>query len=199
MANVLEVLRDVANARSDYRAAPPAVRSEAAKRFARGIGCILATQLKDANGARTIWCQQYDALTLAPCAARNFEPTAACANESSRLLELLMSLPEPSPATIAAVDAGVTWLQHAALHNVAWDRSKRENTGLVEHPGAAPLWARFYDLETGAPIFGDRDRTIHYAVTEISTERRLGYNWYGTWPARALKLHTTWRTRVAAR
>jgi hypothetical protein len=49
-------------------------------------------------------------------------------------------------------------------------------------PGAAPLWARFYEIGTDKPIFGDRDRTIHYNVTELSSERRLGYQWYGAWP-----------------
>ena len=54
--------------------------------------------------------------------------------------------------------------------------------GLLAAPGAPPLWARLYEIGTDRPIFGDRDRTIHYDVTELSSERRLGYQWYGGWP-----------------
>jgi PelA/Pel-15E family pectate lyase len=63
----------------------------------------------------------------------------------------------------------------------------------VVSPGAPPLWARLYELDTDKPIFGDRDRTIHYVLGEISNERRAGYTWYGDWPASALAMYDTWK------
>ena len=36
------------------------------------------------------------------------------------------------------------------------------------------------------PLFSDRDGKIYDDVSEISKERRTGYDWYGTWP---LQLH----------
>ncbi len=198
MTNVLELLRDVAKGHRDYKFVPAAQRDEAAKRFARGIDCILATQLKTTSGELTVWCQQYDALTLAPCAARNFEPTSECAAESARLVELLLSIPQPSPAIVTAIDAGVAWFKRVALHDVVWDRAKTDGSGLVPTPGAPLLWARFYELDTHVPIFGDRDRTIHYNVTELSPERRLGYSWYGNWPEHALEVYNAWHGRIAA-
>jgi hypothetical protein len=42
------------------------------------------------------------------------------------------------------------------------------------------------------PIFGDRDRSIHDDVNELSPERRNGYSWYGTSPAKALAAYQAW-------
>jgi PelA/Pel-15E family pectate lyase len=124
------------------------------------------------------WPQQLDPLTLKPCAARNFEPISECSNESVGLTLFLMSIPQPSRQISAAIDGAMAWFKQRALHGVTWDRNATAGTGLVEKPGAPELWARFYEIGTGRPVFGDRDRTIHYAVTEISEERRHGYGWF---------------------
>jgi hypothetical protein len=42
------------------------------------------------------------------------------------------------------------------------------------------------------PIFGDRDRSIHVDVNELSLERRNGYGWYGTRPAEVLAAYADW-------
>jgi PelA/Pel-15E family pectate lyase len=42
------------------------------------------------------------------------------------------------------------------------------------------------------PIFGDRDRSIHDDVNELSLERRNGYGWYGSWPTAVLAAYETW-------
>jgi PelA/Pel-15E family pectate lyase len=163
----------------------------------RGLRCILDTQLKDAAGRKTTWCQQYDALTLKPCAARNFEPIADTAQESTSIVVFLMSLSKPSAEVVAAVNGAIDWFQRAAQRDLVWVREPSKNRGeLVSRPGAPLLWARFYDPGTLTPIFGDRDRTIHYVLTEISAERRAGYAWYGTWPAAALATYQTWRKTV---
>ena len=44
-------------------------------------------------------------------------------------------------------------------------------------------WARFYELGTDRPIYGDRDGEVHYTLEELSQERRDGYAWHGRWPA----------------
>jgi len=36
-----------------------------------------------------------------------------------------------------------------------------------------------YELGTNRPIYGDRDKKIHYSLEEISEERRKGYSWEG--------------------
>jgi len=47
-------------------------------------------------------------------------------------------------------------------------------------------WARFYELQTNRPIYGDRDGRIHYTLEEISEERRTGYSWQGEYGVRAM-------------
>jgi PelA/Pel-15E family pectate lyase len=196
MVHVLQLLGDVAD-NPDYAFVPASLRHDAASRRDRGIRCVLATQLVDGNRRQTVWCQQYDALTLLPSAARNFEPIADNSKESASIAAYLMSLPKPSAEIVASVDRAVEWFNRAALTDLAWVREPGKMVGaLTPTPGAPPLWARFYDPGTFTPIFGDRDRTIHYDVTEVSAERRAGYAWYGDWPAAMLETYKTWRLAV---
>jgi PelA/Pel-15E family pectate lyase len=177
MVHILELFRDCAGRQKEFAFISPDVAAEAAKRMARGVDCVLATQLRNPHGRLIVWGQQHDALTLKPCAARNFEPISECSSESAGLVRFLMSLPQPSPRIVSAVDGAVVWFKEQALHDVAWDREAATGSGLVPKPGAE-IWARYYEPGTGRPIFGDRDRTIHYVVTELSVERRKGYAWF---------------------
>ncbi len=196
MAHALALLRDVAAGRGEFAFVPAAQRQEAQRRLDRGIRCVLATQLHGADGRPSVWCQQYDMLTLRPSAARNFEPIADCSQESATLAELLMSLPHPSPEIVAAVDGAMAWFERTALHDVKWVREPAKSRGeILPAPGAPLLWSRYYDPGTTTPIFGDRDRTVHYDVAELSAERRAGYAWYGTWPARARETYQAWRKK----
>ena len=182
MLRALAILQDVAGRTAGYGFVPEVRRVEAARRLQRGIDCILATQIRLPDGRRTVWCQQHDALTGRPCAARNFEPIAASALESAAVCRFLMSLPATTPAVSKAIADAVAWFERVALHDVEWRRASVTGNGLLAAPGAPRLWARLYEIGTDKPIFGDRDRTVHYSVTELSSERRLGYQWYGDWP-----------------
>jgi len=55
------------------------------------------------------------------------------------------------------------------------------------------LWARYCEIGSDRPIFGERDKTIHDNVREISKERRNGYSWFGDSPGRALQQYARWR------
>jgi PelA/Pel-15E family pectate lyase len=193
MLHVLQLLRDVAARQAEFAFVPPEQSSKADAAFALGIRCILACQLRAPDGKRTIWGQQHDALTLQPCAARNFEPAAECSRESAGLVELLMQLPAPDADTIAAVDGAMVWFKLRMLRDVAWDQRGPAGTGLISRPGAPGLWARFYEFGTGKPIFGERDRTIHYDVAELSRERRNGYGWYTPLPGELVPLYAKWK------
>lgn len=191
MVQALELLRDIADGKPEFAFVPADLRADCGPRVARGLRCILATQLRAADGTRGVWCQQHDALTLRACAARNFEPVAACTNESASLVKFLMTVPNPSAEVKAAVNGAAAWLTRTALRDLAWTRQGGSGQ-LVERAGAPPLWARMYEIGTDLPVFGDRDRTVHYAVAELSSERRAGYAWYGVWPASALAEFKTW-------
>ena len=189
--NALRLLRDAATGREPFATLPPALRQRAADAVARGVACILATQVV-VNGGRTAWGQQHDALTLQPCAARAFEPVALSSAESSGLLRFLIELKSDRPDIAAAIESAARWFEKTALRGQAW-KSIDGDHQLTPAPGL--LWARFYEIGTDRPLFGDRDRTLHYDVREISHERRNGYAWYSDNPQTALKKYEAWRAR----
>jgi PelA/Pel-15E family pectate lyase len=164
MAAAVGVLARAAAREGDFAFVPESLAALARASVARGIAVILASQVT-IDGKRTAWCQQHDALTLAPVGARNFEPAALTSAESVHLLQLLKLEHQP-----AAVSAGVAWLRSVAL----------------PAPGGGKRWARMYDIATMKPVFGDRDRSIHDNVEELSPERRNGYALYVTTPAKFL-------------
>lgn len=166
---------------------------KASAAVARALAVILASQVR-VNGKLTAWPQQSDALTLVPVAGRNFEPAALSTGESADLLLYLMSLPSPQPAVRAAVDAGVRWLKSTAIYGFTYGGSRNDPGGrtLKADPGAGPLWPRFISLTSGQPVFGDRDKTIHDKVSELSFERQNGYAWYGSGPQAAIEAYAKW-------
>jgi hypothetical protein len=98
---------------------------------------------------------------MEPAWARAFEPPAVCSAESAGALRTLTDLfletgdekfLEPLPAFVA-------WLKRSGI--------------------GPKRWARYYELETNRPIYGDRDGRIHYTLSEISPERQRGYAWEG--------------------
>lgn len=195
MTQILQVLRDIAYAKSSYTWIAPALREEASVRFFRGIDCVLASQQRDASGRLTCWAQQHDPLTLRPAAARNFEPIADASRESAGIARLLMSVRDPSPAVVAAVEGVIAWFHATALADLRIAKAPDDFRGhVVLSPGAPPLWARFYEPGTVTPIFGDRDRSIHYDLSEISSERIAGYAWYTLAPGEALARYDRWKT-----
>jgi len=185
MEHVLELLADVAAAGNGFVFVTAGQRAEAGRRLALGIECVLKTQIVEPSGRRTVWGQQHDMLTLKPCAARNFEPIAATVSESVSLVRFLMKLPIKEPSVESAVADATAWLEKVALRDVVWDRSTLPSK-LVRSSGAGALWARFYEIGTDKPVFGDRDRMIYYEVGEISAERQKGYAWFGNWASSTL-------------
>jgi PelA/Pel-15E family pectate lyase len=190
--NVLTLLRGIATGRDPFNFVPAALRARAATSFQRGLACIFASQIV-VHGRRTIWCQQVDMLTLAPCGARNYEMPSQATGESAGILMFLMALPDPSPAAVTAVRAAAAWFQKTPLRDVVF-KPAADGTGrkLLPSPGAGPLWPRYSEIGTDRPLFGDRDLSIHDDVNEISEERRNGYSWYGDAPKRALEHYASW-------
>jgi PelA/Pel-15E family pectate lyase len=188
-----ETLTAVADGGSNYSFVPTELRLNATMAAHHALNCILATQVI-VKGKRTVWAQQHDALTLAPVAGRNYEPAALSSGESSDVLVYLMQLPQPSPAVIAAINAGVAWLKAAAITGQEWVGGRGTPGGrhLEAKAGAGPIWARYYSISTGRPVFGDRDKTIHDDVSELSLERRNGYAWYSAGPRQALDAYAAW-------
>jgi PelA/Pel-15E family pectate lyase len=191
MTQVVDLMHDVAAGGGDFAFVPVELRARAQAAFERGIRCILAAQIK-VGGVLTVWPQQADALTLEPVSGRNFEPPAPCSAESSELALLLMNdLPKPDAEVQRAVRAAVAWFGKTALHGRNWKRTA-EGRRLVPDPAAGPIWARYYQSGVDAPVFGDRDKSLHDNVNELTPERRNGYAWYNSDPKRALDRFAVW-------
>ena len=193
LVNVATLLADVGAGEEAYAFMPGALAADAKQAVDRAVALIVRTQVV-AGGQRTGWGQQHDALTLVPVGARNFEPASLSSSESAALLAFLMKVSAPPPEVVRTVHEGAAWLEARALRDVEWSGPGPEGRQLRPKPGAGPIWARFYDIPTMRPIFGDRDRTIHDDANELSIERRNGYSWFGTAPARALDLYRSWAT-----
>ncbi len=192
VSDVASLLHDVARQKGDFAFVPETAAAAAQAADARATALILKSQIR-VNGKPALWGQQHDALTLQPVGARNFEPAAFSTAESVDLVRHLMAR-DRTPETESAVAGAIDWLQGHALRNVEWQPKSEDPAGrrLVASPGAGPLWARFYALDSGQPIFGDRDRSIHDDVNDLSAERRNGYNWFTASPAKLIKAHEKW-------
>ncbi|WP_316798804.1 pectate lyase [Pedobacter frigidisoli] len=185
MINVLNILQDVATKRNDFEAVDAKYVPKAAKAVTTGINCILQTQVKQ-NGQLTIWAAQYDKDSLLPAKARNFEPASLATSESVGIVRFLMSLDKPSKEIKTAVAAALKWFETYKIQGYRFDREKGKVAALVADDSSM-VWARFYDLDKNAPIFGDRDNTIKSKLEELSPERRSGYAWYGNWAQKLIE------------
>lgn len=191
MTAILDLLSDVCGRKPDFAFMPQSACDRAASSLKRGLACVLASQVVE-EGLRTVWCQQYDALTLRPTAARNYEMPSLSSGESAGVMLFLMRLPTADSNIVAAVHAAAEWFRRTAIRDKAYRRTGEDGFRLVSAPGSGPLWSRYYELGSNRPIFGDRDRSIHDQVDEISRERRDGYAWYTDAPRGALKRYEQW-------
>lgn len=203
ISNVLEALRDVAARKPELRFVDDARVARAQAAFDKGLALILKTQLV-VNGKKTGWCAQYDANTLEPRMGRAFELASISGNESVNVVRFLMSIDKPSPQIIDAVQNAVAWFESAKLTGIRLER-KDDRTlefgfdrRIVADPKAPPLWARFYDLETGKPLFSARDSAKRDSYADVSYERRVKYNWYADTPRDLLaKDYPAWQAKWA--
>ena len=184
MIHALTLLRDVAAGRPPYDFVDADRRAKASAAVARGIDCILRTQIKQ-DGKLTAWCAQHDEKTLAPAWARNYEIPSLSGAESVGIVRFLMQIDQPTPEINAAVEGAVAWLKSVTITGLRYERGTQadgKKDGFVKPDSTAgPLWARFYELGSNRPIFTGRDKVVRYSLMEIERERRGGYAFYGDW------------------
>ena len=189
MVNVLTLLRDVGKGETPYGFVDPARRDKASAAVARGLDIILRSQIEQ-HGKLTAWCAQHDEKTLEPAWARAYEPPSLSGGETVGLVRFLMSIDEPTPEIVVAIEAAVHWLRSVAISGVRVNRIRRFDGRLerilVADPDAPLLWARFYELGTNRPLYLDRDSVYRYDFSQIGYERRSGYDYHGTWAATLL-------------
>jgi PelA/Pel-15E family pectate lyase len=191
MIGVMKLLRDIAQPKAAYLFVDETRRALAARAVQQGIELILKTQVI-LEGKPTVWAAQYDEVTLAPAAARKFEPVSLTGGESVGIVQFLMSINQPDRRVVEAIEAAIAWYEKSKINGVRWTEKRDASKPggfervAIQDPGAGPIWARFYEIGSNRPIFIGRDSRIKYSVAEIEEERRNGYQWYVYTPAELL-------------
>lgn len=202
---IMEVLKDIVDVKPAYAFLAKEERQRFTAAFNKGLDCILKTQIND-NGKPTAWCQQHNEITLEPAWARKFEPPAISNGESVGIVMLLMNINNPSNAVKEAVQNAVAWFNESKIPDTKvltvnapemitpYTVSKHDKV-VVNSPGAAPIWTRYYELKTHRPIFCNRDSKIVYTLAEVDRERRDGYAWYTYEPQKVLNRYEVWKKK----
>jgi pectate lyase len=192
MVRLLEFLREIADPKKhpQYQFLTDQQRTKAGSAFDQGIQCILRCQII-IDGKPTVWCAQHDEVSFQPALARSYELPSLSGSESVGITRLLMSIDEPSPEIIRAIEAAVAWFTDHALYDISIEEIKnkdgKKDRAVVKDRKAPRLWARFYDLKTQQPLFCDRDGIPLKTYAELGHERRNGYAWYGNWAENLLE------------
>lgn len=190
MIDVLWVMKRTADRTNSFALLDPSLAPKARQAVDRGVTCILNTQYVQ-QGKLTAWCAQHDRHTLQPVNARAFELASLSGSESVGITEFLMSLPNPTDQVKRAIQAAVIWLDAVKLTGVSTksiqdsSQPSGRDVVVVQDPNAI-RWARFYELASNKPFFCGRDGVKKYSLDQIENERRVGYGWYGTWPAKLI-------------
>jgi len=200
MVNALEVLYDVVYKKNGLEVINGVNVNRCVDAIVRGVQCILKTQLKQ-NGKLTAWCAQYNAKTLKPEMARKFELVSLSGMETVGIVRFLMKIEKPSAAIIESVKAAMDWFEKVKITGYKFEEvpAPNEKSGkdhVLLPDSNSVIWARFYDINTNEPFFTGRDSERHNTIAEVENERRIGYAWYGTWPAKLInKEYPSWKLK----
>ncbi len=197
MISVTSLVSEAGRGQGDYAFVPAELRTRLLAAEQRALDVFLAIQVK-VDGKPTLWAPQYDALTLTPCSARNFEMPALSTTDSGSLLIYLMKLPNPSAGLKSAIRTGIATLQSLAIRDMDFTYvAEIDARRFIEKPGALPIWGRYLDLKTMKPIFGDRAKIIYDNVADVEKGGRKGYAWYSRNPQKAIDAFAEWSQRWA--
>ena len=208
MVNAMNTMRGVYEGRAPFDIPlPDELRAKCRRAFDRGIECILKTQIRQ-DGKLSLWCQQHDRDTLAPCVGRSFELPAVCTYESADIVALLMDVDATRyPAETAAriresIEGAVAWYKAHAIRGYRVEDGFRREDGivtsrLVRVPEAEsnPLWCRYYTLEDNRPFTGRRDGTMNFDFSELERGENMSYKWFSDVGTRVEKMHAKWLER----
>lgn len=204
MIGVMRLLKRIGAGEAPFGFAEAGLRGRCRDAVDRGVGCILATQVRQ-GGVRTVWCAQHDRDTLKPAKARSYELASLSGAESAGIVAFLMEIGNPPGEVVEAVEGAVAWFRAHRVDGIRVERrrdtglSKGFDTVVVADAAAPPLWGRFHDLETGRPFFCGRDGRPKASLAEIEDERRNGYSWYTDRPREVIdRLYPAWKRRVAS-
>jgi PelA/Pel-15E family pectate lyase len=191
IVEVLTIMLNISTKANDFEVVNSSYIKKSSDAIKKGIDCILKTQIKQ-NGEPTIWAAQYDQNTLQPAKARAFEPASLSTSESVGIIRFLMKLKNPSPEVKSSIVNAVKWFDKTKIAGFKFEKPAGGNDRVLIADPTSIIWARFYDLQTNEPVFGDRDNKVYKNVADISFERRNSYGWYGTWGNNLTREYPKW-------
>ena len=181
ITNILELLQGIASNEPSYAFLDEAQRKQAADALEKGINCLLKTQIVQ-DGRKTVWCSQFDPLTLQPSSARKMEPATLSGLESARTLKFLMSLTHPTPEIVACIESGLKWFEDARITGMGTKEVDGKTIYVADPASTEVRWARFYDLKTSKPVFPGRDGVLYETFEAMAAKNKLGYDFYTSQP-----------------
>ncbi|MCY0977838.1 pectate lyase [Chryseobacterium wangxinyae] len=178
MINVLMILYNISEGKEGFDVVSSQLKDKSKVALQKGIACVLKTQVLQ-NGKLSIWADQYNEVTLVPEKARAFEPMSLATGESVNIVKFLMMQPL-TPEIEKSIRLAIQWFKESKIDGYTYNVSKESDKAvrmLSKKEGSA-VWARFYDIPTNKPVFGDRDGSVKFNYEDVSEERRMGYSWY---------------------
>ena len=103
--NILRLLLNVSYS-SNYASLKVGYGTKAKAAIAKSIECILKTQIKQ-DDKLTVWCAQHDEKTYEPKWGRAYEPPTLSGSESVGIVRFLMSVEDPTPEIVAAIEGAI--------------------------------------------------------------------------------------------
>lgn len=178
MINALTILYNVSEGKEGFDAVDQKLKEKSKIAVQKGLDCILKTQVMQ-NGKLSIWADQYNEVTLVPEKARAFEPMSLATGESVGILKFLMMQPV-TPEIEKSIRFAVQWFDESRIKDHTYQVSREGEKAIrtLSRKEGSSVWARFYDIPTNKPVFGDRDGSVKFNYEEVSEERRMGYSWY---------------------
>ena len=193
MTGIMNLFLDIEEEKPYYHWIGKDLMTRIEESLSKALDVTLKCQIV-VNGKRTGWCQQHDHETLLPVKARSYELPSIASLETTSIVEFLMRFDHPDQEIIDAINGAVIWLEESKIYGIRLERImidnrdisenyKRSDVKVIEDENVVPIWARYYEIETNQPFFCNRDGIKVYKLDEVDQERRIGYAWYGYWPA----------------
>ncbi len=208
MTGIMNLFLDIIEGKDYFNWMDEGLKERIKKSLDKAINVTLKCQII-VNGVKTGWCQQHDHITLKPIKARSYELPSIASLETTSVVEFLIRIENPDEKIIEAIKSTITWLEKSKITGITIkqikldnreinDNYKRFDKVVVEDKNAPPVWARYYEVETNIPFFCNRDGIKVYSLAEVQQERRIGYAWYGDWPANLLeKKYSEWIKKIS--
>lgn len=183
MTHVLELLLAVSKGEKLFTFADEPLKQRARAAFDKGVACLAAMQVKT-GGKPTVWCAQHHPLTLEPVKARLKEPPSLSGGESANLVKFLMRSGPVTPEVVTMIESAMAWFDNHRITGMRKTKNAAGRTDYVTDPASTEVhWARFYDLQTGKPIFAGADDGIVYgSFSEMAAKNKVAYDFFSSRP-----------------